>query len=69
MGLLDDIAAVERQPPTLEKWLETASDQERDAVLEFVRDRSVSIDTVARVLRKNGIRIGDATIKAYRESA
>lgn len=70
MALADDIAALkDSKPRTFDKWLRTATPEERDMVLDALRDVRITPEQIMNALRKNGIPMARETVAKYREPA
>lgn len=68
MSLIEDLAEL-RKPRTFDRWLATANEPDRDAVLEAIRDHSIPENALATLLRdKYGIPVTRETIVRRRGS-
>lgn len=67
MSLEHDLARVPRNPVTFEAWLKTATQEDADLVLAYLRDPHVMAKPLMATLRKHGIPISKETVEAYRE--
>ena len=68
VALANDLEALRAtKPRTLEAWLELADTEDRDAVLEAIRDRTLLPNALSLVLRRNGIPVSRETIIQMRE--
>lgn len=65
MAFIDDLATITPAVRTFEAWLEQ-DPPEASEVLEAMRDDSLPIEPLLRVMRKNGIPCTRETVKGYR---
>lgn len=71
MGLADDVADgppewVSQQRTKIDAWLDAASEQDREAALQVLRDPAWRHVDVGVLFRRNGLNVSDQIIGSYR---
>ena len=66
MSLADELKSLPRKPSTFDQWLETATDNDRALVLEYLRNPNIQIQGLVDTLRSNGVPISKETVSRIR---
>lgn len=69
MSLATELAALRQSKPrTFEQWLETASYEDRDMVMDAIGDHTIPANRLAVTLANNNVPITRETVLKYRDT-